>query len=334
MKKFTAIIAIVLVVAFVGVLAVGCKDEVPSEVESRPYYTEGFGNTSGLTPTTAITADMSAVDMLLAGVDNYYGADYVASVSEGKITTEVIGISLTQFVQSMTIREGSANGDYRQFSDNQSGSIKDDSSLPIEILIWEETGYTKTGSTEDIKFHSGLKKEMGAGTIDRNGETAYAIFFDEGKTFQATETFTNINDYADAKAANPTKIWMYEIDANTVIADKCTAPTPVDGGYTFKIVADPNTSTTEYQKQMMYMLEEQSGISPSAFRFDAIELDITMSDNGFITKVDLVETYTMTLKIVFNINITISLKSTRYISYKDTETGMTPADLDTYMARF
>lgn len=333
MKKFTAVIAIILVVALVGAFAVGCKEKT-GEIESRPYYTEGFGNTSGLTPTKTIDANMSAVDMLTAGVDNYYGADYVASVSEGKITTEVIGISLTQFVQSMTIRQGSANGDYRQFSDNQSGSIKDDSSLPIEILIWEETGYSKSGTTEDIKFHSGLKKEMGASTIDRNGESAYAIFFEEGKTFQPTETFSNINDYADAKAANPTKIWMYEINKDTVIADKCTAPTPVDGGYNFKIVADPNTSTTEYQKQMMYMLKEQSGINPDKFQFDAIELDITMSDNGFITKVDLVETYTMTLKIFFNINITISLKSTRYISYKDTETGMTPADLDKYMARF
>lgn len=336
MKKLTAIIAIMLVIAFATVIFVGCGDqEVPENAEERPRYSEGFGDTTGLTATTGVTSDMSAIEMLTAGVTNYYGADYMASLSEGSIDTKVGGFTIVQFVQSMTIRDGNANGDYRQFSDNQSGTNKGASSLPIDIFIWEETSYEKAGTAETIKFHNGNKSDMGAGKDEATGH--YTMFFDEGKTFNETATYDNMAAYKQAYSADPTKIWMYDLNADTVIADQCTTPVKnEDGDWTFTVVGDPDLSTTDYQEQMMYMLNGQiPGDMLNSFAFTTIKLGVTMSDSGFLKKVDIEESYDMGLKIgILKITVRITLKSTRYFSYKETETGLTPTDLDEYLARF
>ena len=336
MKKFTAIIAIMLVVAFATVIFVGCGDDkVPENAESRPRYSEGFGDTSGLTATTPISSDMSAIEMLTAGVENYYNAGYMASLSEGSIDTKVGAFTIVQFVQSMTIRDGSASGDYRQFSDNQSGTNKSESSLPIDIFIWEETSYSRTGDAETIKFHNGDKSDMGAGKDEKTG--SYTMFFKDGKTFNATETKNSIEEYKKAYSADPTKIWMYDLTGSTIIEDQCTPPVQnADGDWTFTVVGDPDLSTKEYQEQMMYMLNGQiPGDMLNSFAFTTIKLNVTMSPNGFIKKVDIQESYDMGLKIgILKITVRIGLNSTRYFSYKETETGLTPTDLDEYLARF
>lgn len=335
MKKLTAVIAIMLVIAFAAAIFVGCgDDEVPEDAESRPRYSEGFGDTSGLTATTPISSDMSAIEMLTAGVENYYNADYMASLSEGSINTEVFAFTIVQFVQSMTIRDGSADGDYRQFSDNQSGTNKSESSLPIDIFIWEETSYEKAGSAETVKFHNGEKSNLGAG---KDADGKYTMFFDEGKTFNETATYDNMADYKKDYSADPTKIWMYDLTGSTIIEDQCTAPVQnANGDWTFTIVGDPDLSTKEYQEQMMYMLNGQiPGDMLNSFAFTTIKLNVTMSPNGFIKKVDIQESYDMGLKVgIFKATVSIGLNSTRYFSYKETETGLTPTDLDEYLARF
>lgn len=335
MKKLTAVIAIMLVIAFAAAIFVGCgDDEVPEDAESRPRYSEGFGDTSGLTATTPISSDMSAIEMLTAGVENYYNAGYMASLSEGSIDTKVGAFTIVQFVQSMTIRDGSAGGDYRQFSDNQSGTNKSESSLPIDIFIWEETSYEKAGSAETVKFHNGEKSNLGAG---KDADGKYTMFFDEGKTFNETATYDNMADYKKAYSADPTKIWMYDLTGSTIIEDQCTAPVQnADGDWTFTIVGDPDLSTKEYQEQMMYMLNGQiPGDMLNTFAFTTIKLNVTMSPNGFIKKVDIQESYDMGLKIgILKITVSIGLNSTRHFSYKETETGLTPTDLDAYLARF
>ena len=87
---------------------------------------------------------------------------------------------------------------------------------------------------------------------------------------------------------------------------------------------------------MMYMLKGQiPGDMLKPFAFTTIKLNVTMSANGFIKKVEIQESYDMGLKILFfNATVSIGLNSTRYFSYKDTEKGLTPTDLDEYLARF
>lgn len=115
-------------------------DDSDDETEPQvPVY--GFGERRpAIAPSVQISSDMSAIEMLEAGIANYYSANYVASKSEGAINTKIIGMDFVQFVKSQTVRQGSLSGDYRQFSTNISGSIGP--SL-IEIMIWEESAIEK-----------------------------------------------------------------------------------------------------------------------------------------------------------------------------------------------
>ena len=315
MKKFIIAIVSVLVISLVCASFVGCKD--PNVNTSG---IEGFGSTKPTAePATAINGDMSAIEMLMAGVDNYYAADYVASNSVGALVTEVLGLKFTQFVKSQGIRQGSANGDYKQFSNNLSGSIG--TSL-MTVYIWEETAYDKTNGAETIYFRNGLKKDLGV--VDY-GDGTYDMAFKEGKTFQPVEKFTDVSAYQSSKAANPTKIWMYDIDETTYIADQSVEPVDnKDGTYTFTIVADPKLSTVEYTEQMMYMLGS-SGVSPDGFEFKEIKLEITIWENGYFKSLKLTESYYM--QVAGFIDTTITLNSTRQFSYVDSEKGFTPTDL-------
>ncbi len=317
MKKIIIAIVSVLVIAFTCMSFVACKDPV---VDTSGI--EGFGDEKPTQESaTAITADMSAIEMLLAGVDNFYAADYIASNATGSIVTEVLGVKFTQFVKSQSIRNGSADGDYTMFSNNLSGSI---GGSVMKVYIWEETSYTKEGVTEDIYFRSGLKKDLQVVTLDEE-KGVYDMAFKEGKTFQPVEQFNDIEKYQSAKAANPTKIWMYDIDENTYDAAKSsTVVSNNDGTYTFTIVADPKLSTVEYTKQMMYMLES-SGVTPDGFEFKEIKLTITIWDNGYIKSLNLTESYLM--QVAGFIDTTITLNSFRQFSYFGNEEGFTPADL-------
>lgn len=323
MKKLISIVAIALVVAISCVSLIGCGNGDPVEIPVN----KDFGAVQPTAePTVAINADMSNIEMLLAGVENYYGAEYIASTSTGSIVTKVLGLPMTQFVKSDIIRQGSADGDYKQFSNNMSGSIGDGMlSKMVNIKIWEETALTKTGDSYALNYHSGNADDM---SIDK---TNYVLTFNEGKTFGETKKFDTVQAYQDAVSANPTKIWMYDITADTYLADQSTAPVynETTKTYSFKIVADPDKSTTEYQKQMMYMLKEQSGMTPSEFAFETIALEVEMWENGFIKSLKVTESYYMVIAGI--IKSTITLNSTRQISYIENEEGFTPSDLEAKM---
>ena len=119
MKKIIIAIVSVLVITAACMSFVGCK---PTKVNIDGI--KGFGEQKPTeTPVAAFSGDMSAIEMLEVGVKNYYGASYIASNSEGALNTQVMGLNFTQFVKSQTIRQGSSNGDYKQFSNNISGSV-------------------------------------------------------------------------------------------------------------------------------------------------------------------------------------------------------------------
>ena len=140
MKKIIIAIVSVLVITAACMSFVGCK---PTKVNIDGI--KGFGEQKPTeTPVAAFSGDMSAIEMLEVGVKNYYGASYIASNSEGALNTQVMGLNFTQFVKSQTIRQGSSNGDYKQFSNNISGSVG--SSL-VKVMIWEETAIEKNGGS-------------------------------------------------------------------------------------------------------------------------------------------------------------------------------------------
>ena len=315
MKKIIIAIVSVLVITAACMSFVGCK---PTEVNISGI--KGFGEQKPTeTPVAAFSGDMSAIEMLEVGVKNCY----IASNSEGALNTQVMGLNFTQFVKSQTIRQGSSNGDYKQFSNNISGSVG--SSL-VKVMIWEETAITKSGNNINVNFRNANKDNLKVRKLDGD---KYELFFSKNG-FNAVENFTDISKYQSEKAANPTLIWMYDINENTYDKEKTVEPKKNDDGtYTFKIVADPKASTVEYTKQMMYMLNS-TGTKAEDFEFRKIELEITMWDNGFIKSLNLTESYFM--KVSGIIDTEITLNSFRQFSYFDTEEGFTPADLTEMMS--
>lgn len=312
MKKFITAIIAIMVVSLTCVSFAACGGEVDTSLP------EGFGAVQpDQTPSVAINADMSAIEMLMAAEQNYYDANFVASTSSGSISTKILNaFEVVQFVKSDKIRNGSINGDYTQFSNNLSGTVGYDL-----IKIWEETYIEKTADSTSISFRS-----VDKGNITVNQDTA-TLSIKEGKDYNATEKFDDMAAYSDAKAANPSKIWMYDVNENTYLADQSTAPVynPETKTYSFTIVADPNTSTTEYQKQMMYMLKEQSGMNPKNFRFETIKLEVEIWENGFIKSLKLTESYYMAIGGI--ISTTITLNSNAAYTYYSTEAGFTTEDL-------
>ena len=131
MKKIIIAIVSVLVITAACMSFVGCK---PTKVNIDGI--KGFGEQKPTeTPVAAFSGDMSAIEMLEVGVKNYYGASYIASNSEGALNTQVMGLNFTQFVKSQTIRQGSSNGDYKQFSNNISGSVGSSLCLSTSAML-------------------------------------------------------------------------------------------------------------------------------------------------------------------------------------------------------
>ncbi len=297
----------------------------PDDENDPPAPIYGFGERRpSIAPTVQITSDMSAIEMLEVGVKNYYGASYIASNSEGSFSTTVMGLNFYQFVKSLTVRQGSSNGDYKQFSNNISGSVG--SSL-VEIMIWEETAIEKNEGSMQINFRKANPEYL----IANKTSNDYELVFEDGKGFDAIQSFSDMNDYQlTASIVDPTKIWMYDINESTYLSDWSTMPVNNgDGTYTFKIVADPQASTVDYTKQMMYMLNSTVA-NAEDFEFRKIELEITMWDNGFIKDLNITESFFMSISGLIQTEITQN--SFRKFSYYDDEEGFTPQDLTEMMS--
>ena len=111
MKKF-AMIAIAAALAVVMAFSfVACNVEVNLNATVSEVYPEN------ITPTVAINGDMSATEMLAAAIENYYGTDFAIARTTGSLTTKVMegAITLTQFVKSVTIRDGASDADNKLF---------------------------------------------------------------------------------------------------------------------------------------------------------------------------------------------------------------------------
>lgn len=263
-----------------------------------------------LTPTKEINANMSAIEMLTAAVDNYYGADFALARTTGSLTTAVVGMKLTQFVKSITIRDGASNADNKLYYQNQSGTVKDGGILgnAINIRIWEETDYVKSGDSVNMYFRSANSDALTAQKLtDAEGVITDTWFEWNGGAadFTATQSYNSLDTYIEERASDPTKIWMYDINADTIIAGETVEPelvTDTETGaqyYTLSVSGNvdknsPGYSVEEYEEQMMYMLKSQ-GQNPSKFYFTQIKLDVEVWPNGFLRQVKVTESYFMGL---------------------------------------
>lgn len=313
MIAIAAALAVVMAFSFVA-----CSVDLNLNATVSEVYPEN------ITPTVEINGDMSATEMLAAAIENYYGADFAIARTTGSLTTKVLNgtITLTQFVKSVTIRDGASDADNKLFYQNLSGTAG--GTLPIEIKIYEETDYVKSGDSVNMYFRSAntdsleLKSKKNA-----EGQIDDAWFEWKGGEADFTDvlTYTDLDTYVEQRASDPTRIWMYDIDENTVIPDKTVEPELVTDPdnpslkyYTFSVSGNVNKEDTEhysvakYEEQMLYMLASQNQ-NPSKFYFTEIRLDVQVWPNGHLRKVDVTESYFMELMGFVNSDVT--LKSTK-----------------------
>ena len=333
MKRFAMIAiaaALAVVMAFSFVACGGSSMNLRSEVANVAPK---------LDPTVEINGDMSAIEMLNAAVENYYGADFAIARTSGQLTTEVIGMTLTQFVKSVTIREGASDADNKLFYQNQSGTVKDGGLLgaAIDIKIWEETDYVKSGDSVNMYFRSANSKSLTANKYNDTDGTITDTWFEWNNgtaDFTDVLTYNSLDEYANERYADPTRIWMYDINENTILSDKTVAPkleTDPDTGaqyYTLSVSGNvdktsDNYSVAEYEEQMMYMLQSQ-GQNPSDFYFTEIKLDVQVWPNGFLRQVKVTESYYM--ELMGFVSSVVTLTSTKAFFFDENDLPLPDVD--------
>lgn len=164
--------------------------------------------------------------------------------------------------------------------------------------------------------------EQGTAHLPRSNKTVafYGRRLDLGRV-TAVQTYNDLTTYVNDKASDPTQIWMYNLNENTILADKTVAPALNDDGlWEFTISGNvdktsENYSVAEYEEQMMYMLNSQ-GQEPTDFYFTDITLKVTMWPNGFFQKVEVSESYVMVLAGIINSEVT--LNSTKGFFFEET----------------
>ena len=333
MKRFAMIAiaaALAVVMAFSFVACGGSSMNLRSEVANVAPK---------LDPTVEINGDMSAIEMLNAAVENYYGADFAIARTSGSLTTEVMSMMLTQFVKSVTIRDGASDADNKLFYQNQSGTVKDGSFLgaAIDIKIWEETDYVKSGDSVNMYFRSANSKSLTAQKYNDTDGTITDTWFEWNNgtaDFTDVLTYNSLDEYANERYADPTKIWMYVINENTILNDKTVAPkleTDPDTGaqyYTLSVSGNvdktsDNYSVAEYEEQMMYMLQSQ-GQNPSDFYFTEIKLDVQVWPNGFLRQVKVTESYYM--ELMGFVSSVVTLTSTKAFFFDENDLPLPDVD--------
>ena len=333
MKRFAMIAiaaALAVVMAFSFVACGGSSMNLRSEVANVAPK---------LDPTVEINGDMSAIEMLNAAVANYYGADFAIARTSGSLTTEVLKMKLTQFVKSVTIRDGASDADNKLFYQNQSGTVKDGGLLgaAIDIKIWEETDYVKSGDSVNMYFRSANSKSLTANKYNDTDGTITDTWFEWNNgtaDFTDVLTYNSLDEYANERYADPTRIWMYDINENTILSDKTVAPkleTDPDTGaqyYTLSVSGNvdktsDNYSVAEYEEQMMYMLQSQ-GQNPSDFYFTEIKLDVQVWPNGFLRQVKVTESYYM--ELMGFVSSVVTLTSTKAFFFDENDLPLPDVD--------
>lgn len=308
MKKSLKITAIICVVIVALVVLVGCGPK------------GGLIIAIGLkaptaTPTTAVNSDMDGVDMLMAAVDNYYGADFVASVLSGNVETTVMGGKVTQAVLGRKIREGKFVED---FASDNSNYFVDNRSYSFAAKLYEET-LIKSG---DIKYRNVSNPSR---SLVQSKSDMYDISVNDKVKWNDIEDYGSVMaDYITAKSSDPRKIWAYLINEDTIkTADKPSYNAETQQ-YSFKVVMDIALSTEEYKDVMIYQLESNAGMSVSGLDFTQLEFNVYVWESGFLARLEITESYKMKLAGIINSEIT--LNSTQYFSYNPNEAGYKMSD--------
>lgn len=311
MKKRITVIAILVVVVVMGVLFVGCGKEF-----NPPEKIIGLSKPTAA-PVTAINKNMDAKQMFLAGIDNFYGADYVATLLAGQVNVD-LGIKVTQYVFGTKIRDGKAT---TQEEKDSAIYFVDNKSYSSFVQVYEETIVNQKASNPDdrVKYisYKGRKYEP---KKDPNGAGILGWGNSKG---EKGKSFDSVPSLVTEMKNDPTRIWMYKTTADTISKASEVTLNKTTGQYEFTIELDISKSTEEYRKVMLHMLNASVKVADENLKFTGLKFNVKMWDNGYISELGIEESYNAKIELtsVIKLNSEITLQSVQQYSYDKNEKG-------------
>lgn len=281
--KFVFSIAIIVVVSFT--ILVGCgKQEDFNNVDKFKVHEVSVGvKKPNLTPKTPINKDLSPIEMLSAGIDNYYAAGFTTKISDENVNTKLGGITTNQYISSVIYRLGVADQNATYLVDNRTGSTF--------VKMWEESIFR---GTNQIDFRVALKDNV---KYSKN-KNEFSV-----KKWDSKETYNSLETYVEQKAADPTKIWDCDTSAENVIDQSNVWYDVATGTYRFAILFDPQKGIGNFGNVIKYKIES-SGNSLSDYNFETLKFEVVMWPNGFIRSVNIIQVYKMTMEVSMGIKFT------------------------------
>ncbi len=266
-----------------------------------------------LEPTAAINGDMTSSEMLQAALDNYYGADFVLQKKNGSIETSVIGLSVEQLVESVTIREGAADGDYSIYVRNQSVTHDGDGLIQklIDLRYWDEIDYIKSGSAEEVYHRIAARDNYEVETIYDKHDDLYDwwLGWTEGESYASPTKYNSLNHFVAQNAFDPTSILMYDLSQQNIT----TMTDPVyhadRGTYTFDVAlsAEAAANYAEWWRAVLAANDHNAEIE-----FTSVTLKFEIWDNGFLKSVTAQDNFYIKMSGIINCNAVFETKTNFY----------------------
>ena len=263
-----------------------------------------------LEPTAAINGEMTTSEMLQAALDNYYGADFALQKKNGSTETSIMQILVEQLVESVTIRDGAADGDHSIYMRNQSATLS--GSLPFDVRYWDEIDYIKSGSTEEVYHRIAARDNYEVETIyDKHGVLDdWWLGWTEGESYASPTKFTSLNSFVAQNSFDPTAILMYDLSEQNIT----TMTDPVyhadKGTYTFDVTlsADAAANYAEWWRAVLDANEQ----SPSEMEFTSVTLKFEIWDNGFLKSVTAQDNFYIKMLGLIDCNAVLETKTNFY----------------------
>ncbi|MEG1608353.1 MAG: hypothetical protein RR348_00650, partial [Clostridia bacterium] len=244
-----------------------------------------FGKTkpTGITPKVAISKDMTAIEMFEAGIQNYYESTFVTKLLEETVSTNLGAISSNQYVDSVVYRMGVADENATYLVDNRTGSSF--------VKMWEESVFR---GTSKIDFRVALKDNVKYNASSKTGK------FEKVKNWNEEQDYSSVDEYVKNKAANPTKIWPFITNSDTMQEQSKVWYDGVSDTYRFSLLFNVEEAVGEYGNVLKYNLEA-AGNKLKDFKYETLKYEVVMWSNGLLRSVNITQVYDMKMEVNFGI---------------------------------
>lgn len=260
------IVAVVLVCVTVVTIILFDKDEF--EAHANVIGAEFPKN---LQADREINDGMDGGSMLIAALENFYGAEYAASYQQSSVdTTFPIG----QVLQAVTARRIRQNGYY--WLDAYTTPKGGGNSLLVTLSPTSMDEIMYDGNTVQMRSASGSSVSINGGKFS-------------AKRFNKKEIFKSLDDYLEHSKNDPTKAFMHIINAQSIVSTTQPILDAREEYYSFDVELDPVRSTELYK----YVIIEQGKGNVRDSHFNSMKFSVQLWKNGFLKQILVEENYVM-----------------------------------------